>query len=54
LTGFVLRFFFIPPMPMVWSTMQFHFPDADPSEPIAQFAPEAREAKPTPIQGTLL
>lgn len=54
LTGLALRFFFLPPVPMAWGSLHFHFPDPDPRDPIATFEPGAREAKPTPIQGTLL
>lgn len=56
LTGYALKFFFLPPNKPVWSTLQYHFPVSalDDSEPISRFKPGARDAKPTPIQGTLL
>lgn len=56
LTELPLRFFFLPPREPGWTTLDFHLPAAAPPrpEPIARFLPGAREAKPTPIQGTLL
>lgn len=55
LTGCALKFFFLPPT-MGKSSLDFHLParDLQARLPIARFQPGAREARPTPIQGTLL
>lgn len=55
LTELPLRFFFLPPARPEWTTLDFHLPAPPPRHPpIDRFAPTARDAKSTPIQGRLL
>jgi hypothetical protein len=56
LTGLALRFFFLPPQESVWTSLEYHLPAPELQRqlPVARFLPGARDAKPTPIQGSLL
>lgn len=56
MTGMALRFFFLPPPDPVWTTLHYHLPAPEllSQLPVARFLPTARDARPTPIQGTLL
>lgn len=55
LTGMAMRFFFMPPQDLGWTSLDFHLPAAELQRrlPVARFSPGARGARPTPIQGTL-
>lgn len=56
LTGFAVKAFFLPaPEKPMWTTLEYHMPNSEPLKPpVREFKPGARDALPTPIQGTLL